>query len=319
MGDRFPKLVEPGLSFRYGQILTDPHDGLSLFGPYDTDMPSHPQNLTYGVIGTEDGVSAFARFSEALGKAQFLRSERAQTRRLWPVYPGFEAIFHCAWPSAPAAVAAINEAQLLEHGRHRDPSKRAYGVVNDYLDKIGILSKHDERFDVFICVVPEEIWQNCRPLSHPSDTLGTNISTKERHQRSLGQTSFLDHDNPDQYRMSPDFRRQIKARSMEYRVPIQIVRESTLLVEENGDKRRGLTCLSDRAWNLSTTLYYKAGGKPWRMATAREGVSYVGLAFRRTDMSARGTTAVCAAQMFIDSGDGIVFLGRTRRVVFSRT
>ena len=45
------------------------------------------------------------------------------------------------------------------------------------------------------------------------------------------------------------------------------------------------------------------------MATAREGVSYVGLAFRRTDMSARGTTAVCAAQMFIDSGDGIVFLG----------
>ena len=69
MGNRFPRLAEPGLSFRYGQILTDPHDGLSLFGPYDTDMPSHPQNLTYGVIGTDEGVSAFARFSEALGKA----------------------------------------------------------------------------------------------------------------------------------------------------------------------------------------------------------------------------------------------------------
>ena len=51
---------------------------------------------------------------------------------------------------------------------------------------------------------------------HPSDTIGTNISTKERRHRSLGQTSFFDHDDHDQYRMSSDFRRQIKARSMEY-------------------------------------------------------------------------------------------------------
>lgn len=309
MSNRFSRLQEPGLSFRYGQTLTDPHDGLSLFGPFDTDMSSHPQNLAYGLIGTEDGIATFARFSEALRHAQFVKSRNATTQRLWPVYPGFEAIFHCAWPSIPAGTAIIDEKEVLEHSRKRDPSKRAYEVVNDYLEKIRILSKRDEHFDVFICVVPDQIWQNCRPLSYPADGLGTNISAKERRQRSHGQAMFFDSDDNDQYRMSPDFRRQIKARSMEYRVPIQIVRESTLSVNEDDDSRRGLTCLSDRAWNLSTTLYYKAGGKPWKMATAREGVSYVGLAFRRADLSARGRTAVCAAQMFIDSGDGIVFLG----------
>ena len=57
-------------------------------------------------------------------------------------------------------------------------------------------------------------------------------------------------------------------------------------------------------WNLGTALYYKSGGKPWKLSTARKGVCYVGLVFRRLSKSKR--TACCAAQMFVDSGDGIV-------------
>jgi hypothetical protein len=56
-------------------------------------------------------------------------------------------------------------------------------------------------------------------------------------------------------------------------------------------------------------MYYKAGGKPWRLATARDGVCYIGLAFRRTEGKTDSRTACCAAQMFLDSGDGIVFKG----------
>lgn len=60
---------------------------------------------------------------------------------------------------------------------------------------------------------------------------------------------------------------------------------------------------------MSTGLYYKAGGKPWRLASAREGVCYIGISFRKTDTESDNRTACCAAQMFLDSGDGIVFLG----------
>ncbi|MFB3897486.1 MAG: hypothetical protein ACE14V_14405 [bacterium] len=108
--------------------------------------------------------------------------------------------------------------------------------------------------------------------------------------------------------MSPDFRRQIKARALKYNIPIQILRETTLTLENRGDENRGLTCLSDRAWNISTALYYKSGGKPWKLASAREGVCYIGISFRRLDDS-DNRTACCAAQMFLYSGDGIVFLG----------
>lgn len=126
----------------------------------------------------------------------------------------------------------------------------------------------------------------------------------------MNQTSLFNQWSIDQYRFSVDFRRQIKARSMEYGIPIQIIRESTInpnLPLERG--KTGKTPLSDRAWNLSTTLYYKAGGKPWKLATAREGVCYIGISFKRTDIKKGSTTACCAAQMFLNTGEGVVFLG----------
>jgi hypothetical protein len=303
------RLVEPGLQFRYGQAMADPRDGLALFGPPDTELSSHPRSIAYGVIGTSEGIKSFASFSDALTKPQFISPE-PKNKRLWLTYPGFEAAFHCTWPKTPAASHTIDSEELSKLSRHKEPSQRAFDVVNAYLDGIKTLKKRDEAFSVFICVVPDEIWLNCRPLSHVSEGVGTNISPKVRQDRIKGQRHFFDDYNPEQYRLSPDFRRQIKARAMEYDVPIQIIRESTLmLTKEDESPKRGLTPLSDRAWNLSTTLYYKAGGKPWKLTTAREGVSYVGLAFRLADPKLTGGTAVCAAQMFIDSGDGIVFLG----------
>ena len=50
---------EPTLEFGYGQHLIDPRDGLSLFGPCDADLPSHPAALSYGVVGTDKGMELF--------------------------------------------------------------------------------------------------------------------------------------------------------------------------------------------------------------------------------------------------------------------
>ena len=40
-------LNEPELEFGYAQRMTDPRDGLALFGPYDTGLPSKPSLLPY--------------------------------------------------------------------------------------------------------------------------------------------------------------------------------------------------------------------------------------------------------------------------------
>ena len=61
------------------------------------------------------------------------------------------------------------------------------------------------------------------------------------------------------------------------------------------------------AWNLSTTAFYKCGGRPWKVEGIREGVCYVGIVFKK-DNSADERMACCGAQMFLDSGDGVVYI-----------
>lgn len=305
MGDSLIVFDEPELEFRYGQRSVDPRDGLAVFGPYDTDQPSHPASLPYIVLGTDEGISKFRLWSTMSGyPATFAPKGHL---RLWPPFPGFEAAFSAIWPPEPVFATAVARKDLLESSRLRDPYERAHAVVQYFLDGLSAVRKRDEKLSVAICVIPDEVWTNCRPKSHVVDPIGDPISPTELSARKAGQLSFINRYDPEQYLFSLDFRRQLKARAMAHDLPIQILRESTLRpTDENAFGKRGLTPLSDRMWNIGTALYYKAGGKPWRLVTAREGVCYIGIAFRRTG---DGDTACCAAQMFLDSGDGIVFLG----------
>lgn len=308
-------LAEPTLEFRHGQRLVDPHAGLALFGPYDADMPAHPNSLAYGLIGTSEGINAFERWSPALnlpvvenGEVSTALADRKQ-QALWPSYPGFEATFDAVWHGRAAWTQAVDRDKLLHAARDRDANHRAYQVVGLYHDAIRIASERDEALSVIIGVVPDEVWFNCRPQSKVKDGHGSSVSVAARRKRQL-QPDLFGRYEPEEYDFSVDFRRQLKARAMEFDIPIQIIRESTVgggQLNEDGPSR-SMTPSQDRAWNLTTTLYYKAGGKPWRLATARPGVCYIGFAFRRTG-DAAGRTACCAAQMFLDSGDGVVFRG----------
>lgn len=307
MSDPISVLPEPPLEFRHQQLVSSPHDGLRLFGPVDTDLPQRPKRISHAVIGTPAGLQQFAAFSAVLANA--IAPENNE--RLWPVYPGFEAAFGCAWSTTATRTMQLDATALDEASRQLDPNKRAAAVVDAYLNEIRRVHESDDPVDVVVCVVPDTLYERCRPLSRipKSSGLGERTSPHERRQRAKGQLSLIETFDPKVYRLSVDFRRQLKARVMELGIPVQIVRESTLRLTEKPTRGgRGLTPLSDRAWNLAVAFYYKAGGKPWRLATARDGVCYIGLAFRQT--SEKKSTAACAAQMFLDSGDGIVFLGR---------
>ncbi len=280
----------------------------SLFGPFDADLPSGPGQLSYIVIGTGEGIFQFKKWSNAMNRPAIFAPKENQ--RLWPPFPGFEVAFHSHWNSEPVRSYQINRDQLVGTSRYPDRYDRVFKVVNYYLEELKKASKLDENIGVAICVIPKEIWQNCRPESHVTEPIGHGVSSKTIQSRKAGQIDLFDDYDPRPYHLSSDFRRQLKARSMEYGIPLQILRESTLrLTDHNVFGERSLTPLSDRMWNISTTLYYKCGGKPWKLITARDGVCYIGIAFRRTDTQEKGETACCAAQMFLNTGDGIVFLG----------
>jgi hypothetical protein len=312
MGDRFYFLDEPLLTFGGNQVTDDPRDGLALFGPADQGgaLPNHV------AIGTQEGLELWEKWIGFMnGPAACVDINR---QRPWPPYPGYDVAFGADWPM-PVKRYSVDPGELDEAARKVDRYERAYTVANLYLapveNQVPLL---DAKPALAVCIVPDEVYQNCRPKSYvaePSDdpkTPAENRMLKEAiDDRRRGQSRMTFLEAPahlEQYGLSPDFRRQLKARIMPHDVPVQIVRESTLDVTEQvllGKK--GTNPLSDRLWNLGTALYYKCGRKPWKTPWAREGVCYIGLAYKRDDRDKR--TACCAAQMFLDSGDGIVFVG----------
>jgi hypothetical protein len=288
---------------------------LALYGPFSAGSPSHPQSPAYIVIGTPEGNNAMQAWCTAMNQSfasldKNLPDRTARKQRLWPPYPGFEVAFGTKWSERPAASFELDKDKLLEASRKKDPHERCFAVVEHFMQVFERARKYDDKARVAVCVVPEDVWVNCRPKSRVSDAGDTRVlvSAEAKQARLRGQRDLFDDYDAEQYQFSPDFRRQLKARTMKYDVPLQLIRETTLrLNDDNPFGQRRLTALSDRMWNLGTTLYYKSGGKPWKLHSAREGVCYIGIAFRRANEGAQ--TACCAAQMFLDSGDGIVFLG----------
>src|SRR5258708_2489914 len=114
-------LEESRLEFRYKQSLEDPHDGLSLFGPYGIEANSHPKNITIGVIGGPESVQAFSRWCKSVRGPVYAGENRSQY--LWPVFPGFEAAFCSDLPRDPAWSCELDMEKLNQSSMLKDPSK----------------------------------------------------------------------------------------------------------------------------------------------------------------------------------------------------
>jgi len=115
------------------------------------------------------------------------------------------------------------------------------------------------------------------------------------------------------YDFEINFHNQLKAKLLSEKIVTQIIRESTIAYaqiwtnQEKIEKEKIFD--SAKAWNIATTLYYKIGGLPWRLGDVRDDVCYLGLVYKKTDKNDSNRNACCAAQMFLDSGDGMVFKG----------
>lgn len=322
MTDTFHFLGEPLLQFGHGQTAEDPHDGLALFGPAEP-RSQLPDNI---VIGTVQGVELWKEWCAALNApAACVDPGR---HRAWPPFPGFDVAFAAKWPS-PIRTYSVDAGLLSDASRKADKFDRAFAVANLYMGPLDRLSRLDARPALAVCVVPDEVYENCRPKSSVavakrSDASRTKVEENFLKQaiddRKSGQSRMFDDEDSsvtealeemDEFEeargLSSDFRRQLKARMMAHELPVQIIKESTLRITpqvRNGEP--GTNPLSDRLWNFGTAVFYKCGAKPWKTPWARDGVCYVGLAYKITE---NGRNACCAAQMFLDSGDGVVFVG----------
>lgn len=320
---------EPTLRFRHGQTMEDPRDGLALFGPLEEDSPP---GIHVGVIGTPTGIDYVAdwlkRVQGPLADAQHERrrgrlgSEPSpEDKALWeiahPPFPGFQPCFHVELKDTPALRIAIPEGDLLTAVNVDDRHQRVHRTVSLYAKRLIEATRHEEtKPNMWFVVVPDVVYERCRPQSNVPKDLQVKAQTKlnPRLARQLRwQPSMFEEENEaaEAYEYDVDFRDQLKARLLESGIVIQVILESTVMppmldAPRYKDSRPFQGAI---AWHLSTSAFYKSGGKPWKMDSVRKGVCYIGLVFKRDERYGDPRFACCAAQMFLDSGDGVVFRG----------
>src|SRR6185436_4254281 len=303
------QVKEPKLRFGHNQALEDPRDGLTLFGPLD-------EGTTYGVrpgvIGTPDGIRRFWRWVDAIQRPI---DDRKTSR---PPFPGFEAAFNVPFSKKRHFEIAVNERDLIDACHIEDRHQRVHRAARLYADPIKQAVKDESKADVWFALVPEEVYGSCRPESViPKDVrIPFDASLSNGITRTLRSTASLFeelNDDATPYRYQPHFHNQLKALLLDDEVPTQILRESTIAPTDflnlMGYPKRKVGLPSEIAWNLCTTAYYKSGARPWKLADVRPGVCYLGVVFKLDESGPDGRWSSCGAQMFLDSGDGLVFKG----------
>lgn len=318
MHHKLLRLSEPLLLFRHGQGMEDPRDGLTLFGPLDN---AAPLGVRAGVVGTEHGIALFHRWVGAIQHP--IRTARPIASR--PPFPGFGSIFRVPWAVQPLQTAVIAPKALRQVLYQDDRHQRVYQTVELFASAILQVHREEEaKPDIWFVVIPDEVKKYCRPLAvvepnlrHEArrefaGSLKDNVRIAKRLQTSPSLFQELN-DAAEPYSYKEHFRNQLKARLLPDQIATQVVRESTIAsVGPQGSSSRERTSellQSQVAWNISTTAFYKLGGRPWKVKGIREGVAYLGLVFKRNFSKGSADTAACGAQMFLDSGDGLVFKG----------
>ena len=309
---------EPDLLFGLGQSLDHPKHGLTLYGP---NQPARRTKINVGVIATEHGERYFRDWLRQAKRGVRVPRRTVREKRVRPHlsnFPGLAEALGLVVDSATLTCYSLASNDIEERTSIANHHEAVARTAELFLDPIIEHLRNEERtIDVWVLVVPEVVYQRCRPKANRARSV--NLAPGEFPQRQTARSDLplladvLDTTAEAVFDDVPDFHRHIKARLLQHGQPSQLVRETTLAPDQflnnAGHPIRGIQDPATVAWNLATALFYKSQeGPPWKLANMREGVCYVGLVFKLIP-NHPDNHACCAAQMFLSEGDGVVFRG----------
>jgi hypothetical protein len=306
---------EPHLEFGNEGKCPDMKFGIGHFGTFDCAEPDAPGQIRIGLVGTDETVNALADWLDKCRRE--IPAKPSNQPYLYPPFPGFAAShgFHSelVWNSNEFKIVKIpNDIRQTDSF-----NKVVEKVVNLYLEQITeLIEKSDVK--VILCApslehlrltssltfgdeedAEERDDENSEDSSEDSSE-DTNETEDTQPEKSLKETVY-------------DFHDLLKAKSLFFRTPLQIVLPSTYDESKQADQKkifnREQQDEATRAWNLHTAIYYKARGIPWRMAreTAEISTCYLGVSFFLT--LDKQKIYASSAQVFNERGEGVIVRG----------
>ncbi|GHT36375.1 hypothetical protein FACS189427_07850 [Planctomycetales bacterium] len=274
-----PKIIakwikDQNLVFANGNTAFDPKVGIPLYGPMSYQTGRHRKEVHIGIIATsqiqEDVTNYYDKLACGVdGSDQLLPFPGCKEDRGYRMKISFDATL----------VENFSRSEHQEILGIRNTKDRFERIVFFYEQKIRLLSEKDHPIDNIIVAIPDDIYKKCRVAEYKNN-----------------QNVFVLH----------NLRRVIKAIAMKYKVPTQILQESTI----NLNFRRDREHLSVIAWNLFTGLYFKTDGLPWGPSGITPGTCYIGISFFRP-LDDRSKIRTSVAQAFDENGEGLVLRGKS--------
>lgn len=317
MVDIFGELIdEPYCIFGNLQEEKDPKLGLKYFGPYHAKSEKKPiSTVKVGIVGDGNTITLTKRILNIL-ESPIKNTE--DNRWLYPNYPGFKINneIGCEFITSDRWNATINFLDINKILSITDVNIRIAKAVNLFVDKIkNILMEGDPQ--VIICAIPYLIEEYCGASEDTYEAKRpkkTSLEKKIEELREKGQTFLSDliiETDEIEEDIGFDFRNMLKGRVLQYDIPIQLLRETTArgILEYPSKKYPLRQSPTPFTWNFATGLYYKALGKPWRLAKLSRGSCYIGISFYRSHLKQDQNLKVSMAQVFLDTGEGFVLRG----------
>ena len=321
MSFKIAYLSEKNLVFGGQNEEKDPRLGLKYFGPYRFPTESKAlDKIKIGIIGNKDTIE---KSKEIIALIQKRIDSLEPNKWLYPPYPGMskDTKFNCSIELSNSWQETILISEIERILKIVDINERIGSAVELYLSKIKNILEEDNVPDVILCCLPKDIEEFCgisertRGAKIPKRTkLQKQIEDfKKKNQKFLTEWSIIPTVKKEKAPRGFDFRNALKGRVMSLKSakPIQILRESTMdeILNYRRNKRSKRQDPASFAWNFSTALFYKANGKPWRLAKLREDTCYVGISFYRDKLSYNKDIQTSMAQVFTHTGEGFVLRG----------
>lgn len=306
-------LDEPPLEFAHGTHHRDPRHGLDFYGPADIEE-TKVRAIRVGLVGPQASIDGVKRWLDRCRTP--IAAKQSHLGSLYLPFPGFDTdrAFRSTivWNSRLERPISRNDLEALQG---LNPLKAAAAAVELYDSELQVL--HEEpNCDVVIVCRPDDLVDT--GIAAPARSAKGEASPGTAAQNARGQRGGADGTDAatrHPTRLPPghgDFHSLLKARSLRYTQPIQIIRRSTwdpTFKEPKDAEPRPRQDEATSAWNLHTALYYKAGGVPWRLPRNPQDLAscYVGVSFYATSDGESLESSV--AQVFNQRGDGMIVRG----------
>ena len=300
----------------------DPRLGMSQFGPYFSPGESapSPSRVRIGIVGDGESTTVAKKVVSRLGT----RIPSDHTNKwLYPDFDGFtlQNPVRCEFEAIDSQDGLILPQETRRVLDITETNSRIAAAANLIVSKVEKFIQEDSPPDVILLALPPDIEEYCgigdrthgakRPSFTETERLIAEL--KESGQRFLDDWGLEVSGEPEAPpEKDYDLRNAVKGKVMRLHqaIPVQIVRDGPAQKFLSGDGvRDGSLIPSHFAWNLATALYYKAKGKPWRLAKFPKGSCYVGISFFRDLRHPDQRLQTSMAQVFTHSGDGFVLRG----------